>query len=700
MLIAPNTADERVTTAHRAKLAYVYVRQSSLNQVRQHQESTELQYRLVDRTIALGWPQERVHVIDEDLGKSGTGSVERRGFQKLIAEIGLGNAGLVVSLDASRLARNNRDWHQLLELCSVFGVLIADGERLYDPRAYHDRLLLGLSGIMSEAELHQIRLRLHQGERQKAARGELRLPLPAGLAYDRSGSVVLNPDEEVQARLHLVFAKFRELQSARSVMRFLHTSGLPLPVRPIIGPSPHDLLWREADSARVRSILQNPSYAGTYVYGRRRGEASRRGLGSVRATIKVAIADWTVCLKAAHPGYIGWEEFMANQRRLADNANRYEAGHSGVPRKGSALLQGIAICGRCGRRMGLRYTGPNGDYPVYCCRFDRDQRGGALCQEVRALPVDALVERALLDALAPDQIAIAIAAMGQLEDESRQLDRQWTLRRERARYEAERARRQYDAVEPENRLVARSLERSWEEKLRAVEAIELEHARWRSQEPLSNGAVDHAQLQALAENLPQVWHAVTTSAADRKRILRFVVREVVLDQRRAPGQVWLKIVWQTGATSEHRVQRRVHTYRDYVDLERLRQRITELNGAGKMDREIAVTLNREGFVAARGCAFKGENVWLLRARWRIPTVKINGNGANPMRWPDGSFSIRGAAAELGITSRTVLGYLACGRLTGRQLTKGQPWQIDLSPEQINQHRARLQRTRRSRKEAS
>ena len=700
MLIAPNTADERVTTAHRAKLAYVYVRQSSLNQVRQHQESTELQYRLVDRTIALGWPQERVHVIDEDLGKSGTGSVERRGFQKLIAEIGLGNAGLVVSLDASRLARNNRDWHQLLELCSVFGVLIADGERLYDPRAYHDRLLLGLSGIMSEAELHQIRMRLHQGERQKAARGELRLPLPAGLAYDRSGSVVLNPDEEVQARLHLVFAKFRELQSARSVMRFLHTSGLPLPVRPIIGPSPHDLLWREADSARVRSILQNPSYAGTYVYGRRRGEASRRGLGSVRATIKVAIADWTVCLKAAHPGYIGWEEFMANQRRLADNANRYEAGHSGVPRKGSALLQGIAICGRCGHRMSLRYTGPNGDYPVYCCRFDRDQRGGALCQEVRALPVDALVERALLDALAPDQIAIAIAAMGQLEDESRQLDRQWTLRRERARYEAKRARRQYDAVEPENRLVARSLERSWEEKLRAVEAIELEHARWRSQEPLSNGAVDHAQLQALAENLPQVWHAVTTSAADRKRILRFVVREVVLDQRRAPGQVWLKIVWQTGATSEHRVQRRVHTYRDYVDLERLRQRITELNGAGKMDREIAVTLNREGFVAARGCAFKGENVWLLRARWRIPTVKINGNGANPMRWPDGSFSIRGAAAELGITSRTVLGYLACGRLTGRQLTKGQPWQIDLSPEQINQHRARLQRTRRSRKEAS
>jgi DNA invertase Pin-like site-specific DNA recombinase len=700
VLIGPITADERLTTTHRAKLAYVYVRQSSLNQVRQHQESTELQYRLVDRAIGLGWPHERVQVIDEDLGKSGAGSVERHGFQKLIAEIGLGNAGLVVSLDASRLARNNRDWHQLLELCSVFGVLIADGERLYDPRAYHDRLLLGLSGIMSEAELHQIRMRLHQGERQKASRGELRLPLPAGLAHDRAGLIILNPDEEVQARLLLVFAKFRELQSARGVMRFLRGSGLPLPVRPILGPSPHDVVWREADSARVRNILQNPAYAGAYVYGRRQKDPSRCRTGSGRGTVKVAVGDWAVCLQAAHPGYIGWEEFMANQRRLADNVSHYDAGHTGAPRRGAALLQGIAICGRCGRRMSLRYTGPNGDYPVYCCRVDRDQRASALCQEVRALPVDTLVECVLLDALAPDQIAIAIAAMGQLEEESRQLDRQWTLRRERARYEAERARRQYDTVEPENRLVARSLERAWEDKLRAVEAIEQEYARWRSEEPVVIGEEERAALQRLGENLPKIWGANTTSAAERKRILRFIVREVVLDQKRDRGQVWLKITWQTGAISEHRLQRRVHTYRDYIDVDRLRQRITQLNAACKMDKEIAATLNQEGFVAARGCKFKGENVWLLRKRWDIPTVKINGVSSNPMRWPDGSFSIQGAAAALGITTQTVFDYLARGLLAGHQLTKGQPWQIDLSKEQISRLRARVRHTKRSKKEAS
>jgi hypothetical protein len=553
---------------------------------------------------------------------------------------------------------------------------------------------------MSEAELHQIRMRLHQGERQKASRGELRLPLPAGLAHDRAGLIILNPDEEVQARLLLVFAKFRELQSARGVMRFLRGSGLPLPVRPILGPSPHDVVWREADSARVRNILQNPAYAGAYVYGRRQKDPSRCRTGSGRGTVKVAVGDWAVCLQAAHPGYIGWEEFMANQRRLADNVSHYDAGHTGAPRRGAALLQGIAICGRCGRRMSLRYTGPNGDYPVYCCRVDRDQRASALCQEVRALPVDTLVECVLLDALAPDQIAIAIAAMGQLEEESRQLDRQWTLRRERARYEAERARRQYDTVEPENRLVARSLERAWEDKLRAVEAIEQEYARWRSEEPVVIGEEERAALQRLGENLPKIWGANTTSAAERKRILRFIVREVVLDQKRDRGQVWLKITWQTGAISEHRLQRRVHTYRDYIDVDRLRQRITQLNAACKMDKEIAATLNQEGFVAARGCKFKGENVWLLRKRWDIPTVKINGVSSNPMRWPDGSFSIQGAAAALGITTQTVFDYLARGLLAGHQLTKGQPWQIDLSKEQISRLRARVRHTKRSKKEAS
>ncbi|MGA2795859.1 MAG: recombinase family protein [Roseiarcus sp.] len=689
-------SDEQISATHRAKRAYVYVRQSSVNQIKHHRESTELQYRLVDRAVWFGWPRERVEVIDEDLGKSGAGGSDRSGFQKLIAEIGLGNAGLVVSLDASRLARNNRDWHQLLELCSLFGVLIADGERLFDPCVYHDRLLLGLSGIMSEAELHQIHIRLHQGERQKAARGELRMPTPAGLAHDRSGAIILNPDEEVQARLHLVFAKFLELQSARAVMRYLRAHHLPLPVRPLLGPGPHEVVWREADGARVRSILQNPAYAGAYVYGRRRQEPNRRKPGARSATAKVALSEWPVCLKAAHPGYIDWEQFVANQKRLAENCNSYAAGHMGVPRKGSALLQGIAVCGRCGRRMGLRYTGPNADYPVYCCRSDRDMAAGPLCQEVRALPVDALVEQSLLDALAPDQIVMAMAALEQIKVEASRLERQWALRRERARYDAERARRQYDAVEPENRLVARTLELLWEEKLRAAEAIEKEYEQWRLEEPLVLSDADRAALLAMGESLPGIWRAATTTAADRKRILRFIIREVVLDQKRVRGQVSIDILWQTEAKSEHTMRRRVHAYDDYDGLETLHWRVSELNRAGKMDKEIAETLNREGFIGARGCLFQGENVWLLRKRWGLPTVKINGTDANPARWPDGSHSIQGAAAALDVTPQTIFKYLKRGLVTGRQMTKGQPWQIDLTDHQILHLRDRLRRIRRSR----
>ena len=326
-----------VTTAHRAKLAYIYVRQSTAGQVRQHQESPELQYRLVDRAALFGWPKERIEVIDDDLGKSGTSSDGRGGFQRLIAEIGLGKAGLVLSLDASRLARNNHDWHQLFELCSLFGVLIADGERVYDPCAYHDRLLLGLSGIMSEAELHQIKLRLHQGERQKVARGELRVPLPAGLAYGHDGRIGFNPDEEVHARLLHLFAKFRELRSAKAVMRHFQEANFLVPVRPLDGPSPHDVVWRPASNARVLQVLKNPAYAGAFVRGRKHWTS----LGGKRVVHRVPLAEWPICVRDKYPAYIDWDKFEKIQAMLQNNHSEYEKKHSrGIPRSGKAILAG------------------------------------------------------------------------------------------------------------------------------------------------------------------------------------------------------------------------------------------------------------------------------------------------------------------------------------------------------------------------
>ena len=513
-MIKFETVSSKVTTSHRAKLAYLYIRQSSLNQVAHHAESTEMQYRLVDRAIALGWPRERIRIVDEDLGKSAKSTENRLGFQQIIAEIGLARVGLVLSLDASRLARNCSDWHRLIELCALFGALIADGEQLYDPRQYHDRLLLGLSGMMSEAELHQLKIRLHAGERQKAERGELRVGLPVGLERQRDGSVILHPDEEIQARLRMVFSKFEEFGSAHAVMRYLRRHDLPLPTRPLRGPVPHEIVWQEASLFRVLAILHNPAYAGAYVYGRTTADPTRRRSGHpASGLVHRPVGQWPVCLQGIYPAYIDWERFLTNQERLKNNQNKYEASHHGVPRKGQALLQGIVFCGLCGRRMYLRYSGPDGQYPVYTCTYARHEFAAPRCQEVRALALDAEIERQLLEALAPDRLVVALAALEQIEQETAALRHQWQLRVERAQYEDERARRQYHAVEPENRLVARNLERQWEEKLRAAEELDQARQRWAARNEHVIGESDRAAILALGEDLPGVWHAPTTPRA-------------------------------------------------------------------------------------------------------------------------------------------------------------------------------------------
>lgn len=689
------------TTAHRAKMAYVYIRQSSLMQVTRHAESTDLQYALVERAVALGWPRERIEIIDEDLGKSGAQAEARGGFQRLLAEISLARVGLVLSFDASRLARNNRDWYQLLEVCSIFGTLIADGERLYDPRLYHDRLLLGLSGMMSEAELHHIKQRMHAGARHKAERGELRLGLPVGLARGVSGEVMLNPDEEVQARIHLVFEKFREIRSARGVMCHLREAHLPLPVRPLRGPFPHEVIWQEARASSVRDILQNPAYAGTYVYGRKMLDPTKRTPAHpTGGQVRQPIDKWAICLHTVYPAYIAWEEFLANQAQLRSNQLNYREERHGVPRKGQALLQGIVRCGYCGAFLHLRYSGPHGDFPVYVCNNDKRQFGGTSCQEVRAIALDTQVEQRFLEALRPDQLTLALAALAQLEQEERGECKQWDLRLERARYEAKRAERQYQAVEPENRLVARSLERQWEEKLRAIEAVEKEYQAWRSTRLAPITEVDRASILALGSDLPALWSAETTTSADRKHMLRLLIRDVIVDGKRAHGQVWVQINWQTGAHEEFCYKRSVRSYEASADVEALEQRVRELNAASLIDTQIAAILNAEGYRTARlHRPFTGGTVWLLREKWDIPTVKINGKEHNPAQWEDGSYSVEGAAARLGVFPGTIHHWLKVGKLTGYQLAKGMPWKVYLTEEDVTRLQEWLRRARRLRREA-
>lgn len=689
----------KVTTEHRAKLAYVYVRQSSLSQVTRHGESTELQYQLVERAVQLGWPRERVKTIDEDLGKSGASAEHRSGFQHLIAEIGLGRVGLVLSLDASRLARNNSDWYKLLELCSMFGTLIADAESLHDPRAYSDRLLLGLSGMMSEAELHQLKLRLHAGERHKAERGGLRLALPVGLVYLRHGEVVHDPDEEVQGRIRLVFAKFKELGTARAVVRYLRREALLLPSRPLRGPAPHELIWQPATSSAVLRMLKNPAYAGAYVYGRTKRDLSRRKPSRpYTGTVQVPIDKWSVLLHNRYPAYISWDEFLANQAQLASNQSRYQEDKQGVPRRGQALLQGIAICGRCGARMRLRYSGPHGNFPVYECNYGGNENGSSRCQEVRALGLDVEIEHLLLEALAPANIALALAALEEINHEHATLAKQWQLRLERARYEAERARRQYGSVEPENRLVARSLEREWETKLREVEKVEQAHQSWQHQHRLELTAVDQQDILTLGEDLPKLWYAQTTTPTDRKQILRLLIKEVILDQKRERGKVWFQINWQTGAITEHWLVRRVQAYSQHAYLEAIRQRISELIAEQKLDIEIVEILNNEGYQTARGLPFTSKNLWLVRQLLNLPAVKPT--GPHPLRWEDGAYSVEGAAAAVGVFPGTIYKWLKCGRIHGQQLAKSLPWKIQLTDQEVETLQDYVRRVRRSKKEAS
>ncbi len=680
-LVDTDEITTKITTHHRAKLAYIYIRQSSLGQVTHHHESTDLQYQLVNRATRLGWPQQRVKVIDEDLGKSGASATERSGFQNLIAEIGLGKVGLVLSFDASRLARNNYDWYRLLELCGIFGSLIADSERVYDPNVFTDRLLLGLTGMMSEAELHQIKHRMHAGEWNKARRAELRIPLPVGLFRVSDNEVIFNPDEEIQARIRMVFEKFDQLGTARAVQRYLRDEELLLPSRPLRGPQPHQVYWRSARNSVILGILNNAAYAGTYVYGRHttdpsRHRASRPSSGTIRRTIDRC----PVVVHNIYPAYISWEKFLANQQRLAKNRNDRRHGSPGSPRKGKALLQGIVRCGRCGALMRLGYSGSHGEYPVYRCEYGMGEYGEPRCQEVRGLGLDAEVERLFLAALEPDRIALSLAALGELEKEHGTLKRQRELHLQRLEYEAERARRQYDAVEPENRLVARTLEGTWEEKLLVLEKARQEHTTWLKQQRLELNSEDRADILVLGADLPQIWNADSTTSAERKQILRFIIKEVIVDQKRTRGKVWLKIVWQTGAISEHWYDRRVRSYDEYTLSNRIYQRIRELHDQGKIDDEIAAQLTAEGLYGPKGCEFTKGTIWLLRQKMGLPATSPN--GPLPAQWEEGIFSVQGAAEAVGVYPGTIFKWLRTGRIHGEQLRKATPWKVYLSPSEI------------------
>lgn len=519
--------DLKVTADHLKRDAYLYVRQSTLRQVAEHGESTQRQYALRDRAIAGGWAAEQIHVIDRDLGKSGSSASARDGFQELVSEVALGKAGIVMGLEVSRLARNSADWHRLIELCALTATLILDEDGVYDPAEFNDRLLLGLKGTMSEAELHILKARMRGGQLNKARRGELEMCPPVGLMYRSDGTIGLDPDAQVQSAIRLVFETFERTESAIQTLRFFRQQSLLFPRRLRTGPNKGELLWAPPQHARILQVLHNPRYAGAFVYGRTRIRHLPDGSATV---VKVARAEWQFVMPGMHQGYIHWERFELNQRRLADNARAFGGERrSGPPREGPALLQGRVLCGLCGERMGVHYSQENGQtVPIYVCQETAVRRAGKTCQTVPGKVVDPAVTALLIEMMTPMTLAVSLEVQRELEARAAETD---ALRRqhvERMRYEAELARRRYMKVDPDNRLVADALEAEWNDKLRLHADAAADYERRSREQAVALDADMRRRILDLTEQLPRIWQDPRVDSRERKRILRLLVDDVTL----------------------------------------------------------------------------------------------------------------------------------------------------------------------------
>jgi DNA invertase Pin-like site-specific DNA recombinase len=584
---------DKIQAHHRDRLAAVYVRQSTVQQVHEHRESTRLQYGLTTRAQQLGWAADRVVVIDDDLGKSGTSAAGRAGFQRLVAEVSLDHVGIILGVEMSRLARSGKDWQQLLEICALFGTLLADLDGVYDPAQYNDRLLLGLKGTMSEAELHILQQRLHQGRLNKARRGELATCLPLGYVRHASGEVRRDPDEQVQAIVRLIFRKFEELGTLNGVLQYLVRHDLQVGIRLPGGPDKGDLVWRRPNRLTLQNLLKNPIYAGAYAYGRRSVEPRRKQPGRpYTGRVVRSPAEWQVFLPDRVPAYITWDQYERNQARLRANQARVDT--VGAARAGSALMAGLLVCGRCGARLIVRYDG-RWTRATYACWRRLTDYGGERCQSLAGPPLDRHVTEQVLTALEPAALELAVAAAQNLERERAELTQLWQQRRERAAYETERAARQYRLVEPENRLVARQLERDWEEKLAVQQHLEEDFRRFEREQPRPLTPAEVAAIRDLAAAIPALWDAPTTTPADRKEILRQVIERVIVTPVGATEQVAVTIEWVGGMRTEGHLTRPVARLEQLSYYPQLCQRLATLAAAGLSARAIAERLNAEGY---------------------------------------------------------------------------------------------------------
>jgi DNA invertase Pin-like site-specific DNA recombinase len=680
-------AHHKIHRAHYDRLAAVYVRQSTPQQMLRHQESTRLQYGLVERALALGWAQPQVLVIDEDLGKSADSMAGRSGFQRLVAEVSLAHVGIILGLEMSRLARSKRDWHHLLEVCALFGTLIGALDGIYDPTDYNDRLLLGLKGAMSEAERHVLNQRMMAGKRAKAARGALGMPVPMGYVRRPSGEVAKDPDEQAQAVLELIFDQFARVGTIHAVLRYLVQHQLRVPQRVRFGPSKGELVWRRPNRTTLSNLLHHPIYAGAYTYGRRPPDPKRQQPGRPSTGRLVAKPeDCQVLLPDRIPAYISWEQFERNRRQLEANT---QAG-LGVIRYGPSLLSGLVVCGRCGRRMASAYNN-NGAGLRYSCAREMVDYGGAICQSLTGAPLDAWMSELVLAALEPAALEVSLAGAADVEAQRQRLHQHWAKRLERASYEVERAARQSQAVEPENRLVARTLERQWEEALASEEQLKADYRRFLASQPGTLSASEREAIRRLASDLPALWHAETTTAADRQAIIRQLVERVVVTVQGESEQVALEVHWIGGYRTQTRRRRPVARLDQLRYYPALLARAAALHQQGVSRGAMAAARNAEEWrPAKRRQTFTAEMVRSLLVRQGLSASKAR---PRSVTHEADEWTLPALAYTLAMPQPTLYAWLRKGQLQARHDQHSGQWLIRADTSELQRLRALRQAPR-------
>lgn len=620
--------DNKIQYQHTTKPAYIYLRQSTMGQVRFNQESTQRQYALQNKAQQMGWQQNAIKILDGDLGQSGSQSSQREDFKLLVADVSMGKVGAVFALEASRLSRSCTDWHRLLELCALTETLIIDEDGCYNPADFNDQLLLGLKGTMSQAELHFIRARLQGGKTNKAKKGELKFPLPVGFCYDNDDRIIFDADEQVRSTIQLLFNVFKETGSAYGVVHYFRKQKLLFPKRAYGGIWKGNVIWGALTHSRAIAILKNPSYTGAYVYGHYRYQRKLTSTGQLKTTmVCLPMEEWNIIIKDHHEAYLSWEEYLINQEILKNNrTNEKENMLPTAAREGLALLQGLLICNCCGYRLTVRYKGNGGIHPTYECNWKK--RNGVdtkSCFSVRGDLIDQAVTQKVLETIKPEQINIAIKAFEELEQRERTLHRQWRMKVERADYEAQLAQRRYEEVDPSNRLVAATLEKRWNETLNTLDEIRLQYDEYQKKNMLSITKQQKNKILTLTKDLPRLWNSPSTCAKDRKRILRLFVKDITVEKNSHKRIIILHIRWHGGATEHLEIPLPQKSHDKWRHSQELIDTVRQLSNT-MTDEQIVDKFNQEGLKTNKGNQFTINSIQWLRYKHQIPSVRLQRPG--------------------------------------------------------------------------